>query len=158
MHFVASVHPYHQTPLFVSYLPQIPEERVVCRPGCFWAHPSSPACSMEQRGSPRFLGRPSRAFALLMRPRPRPLAMPSRQGDVAPASQTTKAATISQFRGCFTRLQHLLSTLPASAFPTLARLASGGWQTLTGWESNPLVSYGEFQVRFHLPSILTPQA
>src|SRR4030042_1573332 len=43
-----------------------------------------------------------------------------------------------------TRLQHSLSTLPDSDFPTLARLASGGWQTLTGWDSNRLDSKANF--------------
>jgi len=100
---------------------------------------------MEQRGPPRFLGSPSHAFALLKRPRPRRFAMPFRQSGVAPADQTTKAAALGQFRGWFTQLQHLLSTLPSFGFPTLARLASGGWQTLTEWDSNPLDSYGEFQ-------------
>jgi hypothetical protein len=53
-----------------------------------------------------------------------------------------------EFRGSITRLQYSLSTLPDSAFPTLARLASGGRQTLTGWDSNPLNSFGEFQNDF----------
>jgi hypothetical protein len=61
------------------------------------------------------------------------------------------------FRGCFTRLQHSLSTLPDSAFPTLARLAPGGRLTLAGWDLNPLDSNGEFQEGLP-PPIPTPQA
>ena len=61
------------------------------------------------------------------------------------------------FRGSVTRLQYSLSTLPDSAFPTLARLPSGGWQALTGWDSNPLDSFGEFQARVHLPLFQRPR-
>jgi len=79
-------------------------------------------------------------------------AAPSRlaflwRSGVAPACQTTKATATSQFRGWFTWLP--LSTLPDSDFSTLARLASGGGRTLTGWDLNPLDSYSEFQARLY---------
>jgi hypothetical protein len=131
----------------LSYLLQVPERRLLCRPGFYGLDPMVTRASfytMEQRGAPRFLGSPSHAFALLKRPRPRRSAMPLRQSGVAPTDRTAKAATIS-----ISRLIHTASALAVYAssfgFPTLARLASGGWQTLTGWDSNPLDSIGEFQ-------------
>jgi hypothetical protein len=50
---------------------------------------------MEQAGPPRFLGSPSCAFALLLDPGRASLPCPLRQFGVAPAGQTTKAATIT---------------------------------------------------------------
>jgi len=81
----------------LSYLLQIPERGATLQARVLRAAPDGLPCqyfTMEQRGPPRFLGSPSLAFALLKRPRPRPPAMPLRQSGVAPADQTTKAATI----------------------------------------------------------------
>jgi hypothetical protein len=86
----------------LSYLLQIPERRATLQARVLRAPPDGLPCqyfTMEQRGSPRFLGSPSHAFALLKRPRPRRFAMPFRQSGVAPAGQTTKAAALGQFRG-----------------------------------------------------------
>ena len=55
-----------------------------------------------------------------------------------PLFLTTKApATLSAFRGSITRLLHSLSTLRAVIADDDARLASGGWLTLTGWGCLP---------------------
>ena len=51
------------------------------------------------------------------------------------------------FRGSITRLQHPPPTLPDSAFPTRARLASGCLASSTGRDlSYPLGSYRQFQL------------
>jgi hypothetical protein len=106
---------------------------------------------VEHFGSPRFLGSP-----LVPLPRsPTPAAPPAPchlGAEVSPPQVRPRRPQHScNFRGSITRLRYSLSTLPASAFPTLARLASGGWQTLTGWDSNPLGSFSEFQVWHSLP-------
>ncbi len=93
------------------------------------------------------------------RPRPRPLCHAIYAKPVLPPLQGRRRPQhLTSFRGSITRLQHSLSTLPASDFPTLARLASGGWQTLTGWDSNPLDSKSEFQVWWLSHTIPTLQA
>ena len=162
VHFVASVHQYHRACMFlVSSI-----QPIACRRLTRLARCSRPAPRrLTHAGSfhdgtaraSQVPGESSRAFALLSRPRPRPTAWPYRQPGVAPASQTTKAATIS-----ISGLVHTASALAVYAsrfgFPTLARLASGGWHALTGWDSNPLDSSGEFQLALHRPSIPTPQA
>jgi hypothetical protein len=149
MRFVASAHPYHRPFHFHFRIScKSPKGGLLCRPGFYGLAPMVSRASiytMEQRGPPRFLGSPSHAFALLKRPRPRRFAMPLQHNGVAPAGQTTKAAAIWSI----SRLIHTASAFAvyASSFglPTLARLAPGGWQTLTGWDSNPLDSDGEFQ-------------
>ena len=59
-------------------------------------------------------------------------------------------------------LIHTASALAVYAsrfgFPTRARLASGGWLTLAGWDSNPLDFNSEFQSGSFEPSIPTLQA
>jgi hypothetical protein len=84
--------------------------------------------------------------------------MPSRQEGVAPATQKTKAAAFNSF----SRLVHTALALAIYAssfgFPTLARLASGGWQTLTGWDLNPLDSkanfkYGGYSIYSNAPGL-----
>jgi hypothetical protein len=44
---------------------------------------------------------------------------------------------LALFRGSMTRLLHSLSTLRAAITDDDARLASGGWLALTGWEWLP---------------------
>jgi len=44
---------------------------------------------------------------------------------------------LALFRGSITRLLHSLSTLRAAITDDDARLASGGWLTLTGWDWLP---------------------
>ena len=104
-----------------------------------------PVPPVEQYGSPRFLGSP-----LVPLPRSRTPAAPVllchyRNQVLSPHTKQRRPQRSTNFRGSITRLQHSLSTLPASDFPTLARLASGGWQTLTGWDLNPLDSKANFR-------------
>ena len=99
---------------------------------------------VEQYGPPRFLGSP-----LVPLPRSRTPAAPAlrchcRNQVLPPHTERRRPQHSTDFRGSITRLQHSLSTLPASAFPTLARLASGGWQALSGWDLNPLDSIANF--------------
>lgn len=65
---------------------------------------------MEHFGPPRFLGSPLVPLPCSNRPRSRLTAMPSRQLGVAPAGQTTKAATIT-----ISRLIHTASALAVYA-------------------------------------------
>src|SRR5512139_752212 len=110
--------------------------------------PINQSLAVEQYGSPRFLESPLVALPCSQTPAAPPL--PCHLGNkVLPPLWRPRRPQQDEFRGSFTRLRYSLSTLPASAFPTLPRLASGGWQVLTGWDSNPLDSFGEFQVRSH---------
>jgi len=86
-----------------------------------------------------------------------PLPCLSSKAVLPPQVKPRRPQQSCNFRGSVTRLQYSLSTLPDSAFPTLARLPSGGWQALTGWDSNPLDSFGEFQARVHLPLFQRPR-
>jgi len=113
---------------------------------------------MEQRGSPRFLESPLVPLPCSRDPGRAPLPCHCSKTVLSPQVRPRRPQQSCNFRGSVTQLQYSLSTLPDSDFPTLARLASGGWQTLSGWDSNPLDSFGEFQVRVHLPPIPTPQA
>ena len=119
------------------------------RPGIYGLHtdglPLTGSLPMEYFGSPRFLGSP-----LVPLPCSRTPAAPPHLAFfgglvLSPLTQRRRPQRYPHFRGSITQLRHLLSTLPDSAFPTLAKLASGGWLTFTGWDSNPLDSYGEFQ-------------
>ena len=125
----------------------------------FTAFPDGRPCHYSRWNSPGLPGSWGVLSCLCpaLRPRPRLPALPVRQFGVAPDGQTTKAATIT-----ISGLNHTASALAVYAsrcgFPALARLASGGGLTLTGWDSNPLDSYGEFHVGFTRLSIPTPQA
>ena len=61
-----------------------------------------------------------------------PLPCHSSKTVLPPQVRPRRPQQSCNFRGSFTRLQYSLSTLPDSDFPTLARLASGGWQPLPG--------------------------
>ena len=160
-HFVASVQRYHQPPsLFVSPV-TLQRDRINTGPDVSGSSPWPPPSHrflMEQFGSPRFLESPLVPLPCSRDPGRAPLPCHSSKTVLPPQVTPRRPQHSCNFRGSFTRLQYLLSTLPDSAFPTLARLASGGWQALTGWDSNPLDSFGEFQARVHLPPIPTPQA
>jgi hypothetical protein len=71
---------------------------------------------------------------------------PRRNGllDVVPTLVTVKTPAFRQFRGSITRLWYPLPTLHVHVTVPYARLASGRWLTLAGWESNPLDSNEEF--------------
>jgi hypothetical protein len=159
LHFVTSAPPYHRTPPICFVSPAIPEGEGLSRPGCFRAHPFKPRSS---DGTARVSQVPGESFPHLCRAHGTPAAPTCHAfaaSRVLPSQvRPRRPQRSSKFRGSITRLQCSLSTLPDSAFPTLARLASGGWQALTGWDSNPLDSFGEFQARVHLPPIPTPQA
>jgi hypothetical protein len=159
LHFVTSAPPYHRTPPICFVSPAIPEGEGLSRPGCFRAHPFKPRSS---DGTARVSQVPGESFPHLCRAHGTPAAPTCHAfaaSRVLPSQvRPRRPQRSSKFRGSITRLQCSLSTLPDSAFPTLARLASGGWQALTGRDSNPLDSFGEFQVRVHLPPIPTPQA
>ena len=47
-----------------------------------------------------------------------------------------ESPSIWLFRGSITRLQHWLFTLRAALSDDYAKLASGGWPTFPGWDSN----------------------
>ena len=157
--FVAFAQRYHRSLFLFSYLLMRPEGWVHIRPGPLRLSPMANPCHYCRWNSPGLPGSWGVLSCLCpaLRPRPRLTALPFRQFGVAPAGQTTKAATIT-----ISRLNHTASALAVYAsrcgFPALARLASGGGLTLTGWDSNPLDSYGEFQVGFASLSIPTPQA
>jgi hypothetical protein len=145
-HFVAFAWRYHQPlPLFVSPV-QLLRERI--RTGqdvsvSYHGHPLTSFSGGAVRVS-QVPGESSRAFAPLSDPGRARLAMPLPQSGVAPAHRKTKAAAFNRF----SRLHHTASALTVYAssfgFPTLARLASGGWQALTGWASNPWDSKANF--------------
>ena len=146
-HFVSSVWQYHPPPpLFVS--------PVQLRKGQIQTGPDVPGSSPMATLTPSLLGgavrvsqvpgESSRAFAPLSDPGRACLAMPLPQSGVAPVHRKTKAAAFNRF----SRLHHTASALAVYAssfgFPSLARLAPGGWQTLTGWDLNPLDSKANF--------------
>ena len=157
--FVAFAQRYHRSLFLFSYLLMRPEGWVHIRPGPLRLSPMANPCHYCRWNSPGLPGSWGVLSCLCpaLRPRPRLTALPFWQFGVAPAEQTTKAATIT-----ISRLNHTALPLAVYAssfgFPALARLASGGGLTLTGWVSNPLDSYGEFQVGFASLSIPTPQA
>ncbi len=160
MCFVASAHRYHRPSLFFVTPETLLEGRIVTGLDIYGHSPDGHPYQFLSDGAGRASqvpGESSRASALLLDPG-RALLPCHLGSSVLPPLDRRRRPQRSQFRGSFTQLQHLLSTLPDSAFPTLARLASGGWQTLTGWDSNPLDSIGEFQVGFASLSIPTPQA
>lgn len=145
--FVASARQYHQPPpLFVSPV-GLQKGQILTGPDVSGSSPWPPLRHrflVEQYGPPRFLGSP-----LVPLPRSRTPAAPalrchSRNQVLPPYTERRRPQHSTDFRGSITRLQHSLSTLPDSAFPTLARLASGGWQTLSGWDLNPLDSKANF--------------
>jgi hypothetical protein len=113
---------------------------------------------MEQFGSPRFLGSPLVALPCSLDPGPATLATATGQVRYRPRQTDHEGRSIL----AFSRLIHIASLLAVYAssfgFPALARLTSGRVAALTGWDSNPLDSYGEFQSGFTSPSIPTPQA
>ena len=158
-HFVAFVRRYHQPPsLFVSPV-KLQRGKSKTGPDVSASHrghpkPDSP---VEPFGSPRFLGSPLVPLPCSRDPGRAPSSCHSDKAMLPPQVRPRRPQQSCNFRGSFAQLQYSLSTLPDSGFPTLARLASGGWQALTGWDSNPLDSFGEFQVRVHLPPIPTPQ-
>jgi hypothetical protein len=81
---------------------------------------------------------PRCAFALLLDPGRIDSTKPIQWIDMAPGPMTTKApCDLALFRGSMTRLLHSLSTLRAAITDDDARLASGGWLVLTGWEWLP---------------------
>jgi hypothetical protein len=146
-HFVASVRQYHQPPLlFVSPIRlrkgQIQTGQDVPGP------PPMATLSPSRLGgavrASQVPGESSHAFALLSDPGRACLAMPLPQSGVAPVHRRTKAAAFNRF----SRLYHTASALAVYAsslgFPTLARLASGGRQPLSGWDLNPLDSKANF--------------
>ena len=77
-------------------------------------------------------------------PRPVRLTSPSRSADIVPTTETIRTPALRQFRGSITRLRYPLPTLHEHVAMPYARLASGGWLILAGWESNPLDSIEEF--------------
>jgi hypothetical protein len=77
-------------------------------------------------------------------PRPVRLTSPSRSAVIVPAFGTTRTPALRPFRGSITRLRYPLPTLHEHVTMPYARLASGGWLILAGWESNPLDSIDEF--------------
>ena len=159
MPFVASEHRYHRPPVLFVTPAHLPKGWICTGLDIYGFLPMVIPYQLFYDGTVRASqvpGESSRAFALLIDPG-RALLLCHSSSLVLPPLDRRRRPQRSQFRGWFTRLQHLLSTLPDSAFPTLARLASGGWQTLTGWDSNPLDSIGEFQVGFASLSIPTPQ-
>jgi hypothetical protein len=81
---------------------------------------------------------PRCAVALLLDPARIDSTKPIQWIDMAPGPMTTKApCDLALFRGSMTRLLHSLSTLRAAITDDDARLASGGWLVLTGWEWLP---------------------
>jgi len=133
----------------LSYLLQVPERRATLQARVLRArpdgHPRQYLTRWNSEGLPGSWG---------VLPMPLPCSrdpgravLPCHFGSpvLPPLNRRRGPQRYGHFRGWFTRLQHLLPTLPSFGFPTLARLASGGWQTLTGWDSNPLDSSGEFQ-------------
>lgn len=146
-HFVASVWRYHRPlPLFVSpvQLLKVGSEQAWMFRAHPRGHPSSHRFSVEQYGPPRFLGSPLVPLPCSRTPATPALLCHYRNQVLPPHTENRRPQHSTDFRGSITRLQHLLSTLPDSDFPTLARLASGGWQTLTGWDLNPLDSKANF--------------
>ena len=160
LRFVSSAPRYHRSPILFVPPDALLKDRITSGRDVYGLSPMVIQYQKSSDGALRASqvpGESSRAFALLIDPGRASLPChPS--SSVLPPQRGPRRPQRYRFRGCFTQLQHLLSTLPDSAFPTLARLASGGWQTLTGWDSNPLDSYGEFQVGFASLSIPTPQA
>ena len=131
--FVAFAQRYHRSLFLFSYLLMRPERWVHIRPGRLRLSPMANPCHYCRWNSPGLPGSWGILSCLCpaLRPRPRLPALPFRQFGVAPAGQTTKAATIT-----ISRLNHTASALAVYAsrcgFPALARLASGGGLTLTG--------------------------
>ena len=146
-HFVASVWRYHRPlPLFVSPV-QLLKGRIRTGPDVSGSSPWPPLShrfSVEQYGPPRFLGSPLVPLPCSRTPAAPALLCHYRNQVLPPHTENRRPQHSTDFRGSITRLQHSLSTLPDSDFPTLARLASGGWQALAGWDLNPLDSKANF--------------
>jgi len=99
---------------------------------------SRPAMGAEIDGISQVPREPRCAFALLSDPGRIDSTKPVQWVDVAPVPTTTKApCDLALFRGSMTRLLHSLSTLRAAMADDDARLASGRWLTLTGWDWIP---------------------
>ena len=146
-HFVAFAWRYHQPPSFFVSPVQLQRGKIQNRPGCFGLSPWSPLNQIpwwSSTGLPGSWGVLS-CLCPALGPRPRLPCYAITAIRCCPRyAKQRRPQHSTDFRGSITRLQHSLSTLPASDFPTLARLASGGWQTLTGWDSNPLDSTANF--------------
>jgi len=146
-HFVASVWRYHRPlPLFVSPV-RLQKGQIRTGPDVSGSSPwpsLSHRFSVEQYGPPRFLGSPLVPLPCSRTPAAPALLCHYRNQVLPPHTENRRPQHSTDFRGSITRLQHSLSTLPDSDFPTLARLASGGWQALTGWDLNPLDSKANF--------------
>ena len=93
----------------------------------------------ETSGSPRFLGGPPCVHALRSDPGGPLDARPLRRRDVAFRSPHDVGSPIRSFEAQLPRPAHSLSTLRRRGLPRHhARLASGWWPTLAGWDSDPL--------------------
>jgi hypothetical protein len=125
----------------------LPKERIITGPGLSefdslaTLYHSSP---MEQFGLPRFLGSPLAPLPCSRDPGRVAFATVTWLSDVAPADQTTKAATIS-----ISRLIHTASVPAVYAsrfgFPYTGKTRFRWVTALTGWDLNPLDSVSKFQ-------------
>ncbi len=113
MTFVASDHRYHQPPLFFVSPETLPEGGIATGLDVYGlapdGHPLPVSLQWSRSGLPGSWGVLS-CLCPALRPRPRLTTMPSRQLGVAPARQTTKAATIT-----ISRLIHTASALAVYA-------------------------------------------
>ncbi len=82
--------------------------------------PVSPSgvSSVETTGSPKFLGNPNPRLHMFSDPGRTARHRPKHSGRMAPAKGTTKAPTISDFRGSMAWLPSSLSTLRSAGYPT----------------------------------------
>src|SRR5687768_12222550 len=98
-----------------------------------------PAGDVERRstGSPKFLGNPL-CICPALRPRQDRPPQATTVSRCCPRYPNDEGSCDQPlFRGSITRLLHSLSTLRAAITDDDARLASGGWLALTGWDWSP---------------------